>query len=292
MRIGYPCINTGLGCTANSTFRLASYSEEKMSVTVQENLECLERMLVFGVNHNLLFLRIGSGIIPFASHSICNFRWDKAFARELRNIGSFIRKYGLRISMHPDQFVVLNSRDEGVVERSMAELEYHCRLLDSMGLDSTAKIQLHVGGVYGDRYEAVERFVDRYQLLGESLKKRLTIENDDRLFGTKDCLDINRKVGVPVLFDALHHECKNSGEKLREAAGAAALTWKKRDGPPMVDYSEQKKGGKRGQHAETLTPLHFRNFLRETEGLEFDVMIEIKDKERSALKALRVLNRL
>ncbi len=159
-----------------------------------------------------------------------------------------------------------------------------------MGLDGTAKIQLHTGGVYGDKYEAMERFVDRYQLLSENLKKRLAIENDDRLFGLKDCLEISRKIKAPVLLDVFHHQCNNNSEPLREAVEAAAKTWKKRDGPLMVDYSQQKKGGRKGQHAETLTPLRFRNFLRGTEGLNFDVMIEIKDKEKSALKALRVLN--
>lgn len=291
MKIGYPCINTGLGCTASSTFRLASYSEERLLGTVQENLDCLERMLAFGVSHNLFFLGIGSGIVPFASHPICKKDWTSAFGRELLNIGAFARKYGFRISMHPDKSVVLNSRDRGVVERSIAELNYHCKLLDSMGLDSTAKIQVPVGGVYGDRYGAMERFVDRYQILDESLKKRLVVENNI-LFSLKDCLEISKKVGVPVLFDVLHHECNNNGEPLRKAVEAAAGTWRKRDGPLMVDYSQQKKDGKKGEQAETLTPLHFRKFLRETEGPDFDLMVETKNREKSALKALRVINTL
>ncbi|UCG95446.1 MAG: UV DNA damage repair endonuclease UvsE [archaeon] len=290
MKIGYPCINRSLACTAGSTFRMASYSEERLLETVRENLNCLEKMLAFNVNHNLLFLRLGSGIVPFASHSICKTDWAFRFRRELRSLGSFIKRYELRISMHPDQFVVLNSPDDGVVERSIAELDYHCRLLDTMGLDSTAKIQIHAGGVYSDRYSAVQRFVDRYQLLDSNLKKRLVIENDERLYSVKDCIEISRKIRIPVIADSLHHECLNNGESWKEALEAAGKTWKKKDGIPMVDYSSQEKNRKKGNHATSLNSRHFRKFLRETKDLDFDLMLEIKDKEKSALKALRILN--
>lgn len=290
MKIGYPCINRAVGCTSNRTFRLARYTEERLLDTINENLECLERMLAFNVNHNLLFLRLGSGIVPFASHPICKKNWASHFGRELRNLGRFIRSYRMRISMHPDQFVVLNSPDGGVLERSMAELKYHCRLMDAMELSSKAKIQIHVGGVYTDKYRAMERFIDRFQLLDDNIKKRLVIENDDRLYSIKDCLEISRRVGIPIVADNLHHDCLNNEETMKEALGAAGETWKKRDGVPMVDYSSQEKGARRGRHAMSLDENHFKKFLKETEGLDFDIMLEIKDKEKSALKALRIFN--
>ena len=289
MKIGYPCINRGIGCTTNSTFRLASYSDERLVQKVENNLNCLLKILQYNVQKGFYFFRISSDLVPFASHPVCTFDWAGHFSPQLKKIGSFIRKHNLRISMHPDQFVVINSLKDGVVERSVRELEYHCTLLDKMALDSTAKIQIHVGGVYGDKRSAIDRFIERYNSLSKSLKSRLVIENDDRSYSLDDCLSVHEKIGIPIIFDAFHHQCLNNAETLRHALQLSASTWKESDGISMVDYSSQQRGQRRGSHANTLNIKIFKKFLHETRGLDFDLMLEIKDKETSALKALEVL---
>ena len=289
MKIGYPCINRGIGCSTNSTFRLASYSEELLIQKVENNLKCLYKILQYNVQNGFYFFRISSDLVPFASHPVCTFDWANHFRGELRKVGEFIAEHGTRISMHPDQFVIINALKEDVVERSVKELEYHCTVLDKMGLDSTAKIQIHLGGVYGDKNSAIARFTERYNSLSESLKSRLVIENDDRSYSLKDCLSAHEKIGIPIIFDSFHHQCLNNGETLRQGLELAATTWKRSDGIPMVDYSSQQRGQRSGSHAKTLNIASFRKFLQETRGLDFDLMLEIKDKETSALKALKIL---
>jgi len=289
MKIGYPCINRGIGCTANSTFRLASYAEERLVQKVENNLDCLFKILQYNVQNGFYFFRISSDLVPFASHPVCTFDWAGHFRGQFRKVGEFIKEHDIRISMHPDQFVVINAQKDDVVERSVRELEYHCTVLDEMALDSTAKIQIHVGGVYGDKRSAINRFIERYSSLSKSLKSRLVIENDDRSFSLKDCLSVHQKIGIPVIFDAFHHQCLNSGETLRQGLQHSGTTWKKSDGVPMVDYSSQHRGQRPGSHAKTLNIALFKKFLLETKGLDFDLMLEIKDKETSALKALKLL---
>ena len=288
MRIGYPCINRSIGCTANSTFRLASYSEDRLIRTVQNNLDCLQGILRYNVDKGLLFFRISSDLVPFASHPICSFDWGSHFRKQLRAIGRYITERRLRISMHPDQFVLINSIRDDVARRSIDELEYHRRVLDSLGLDSSAKIQIHVGGVYGDKARALARFIEVYGSLSESLSARLIIENDDRSFSLRDCLTIHGKTGIPVLFDSFHHECLNHGESVRDGLRLAHTTWESKDGPLMVDYSTQGRGQRAGSHAKTLDSRQFKRFLLETKGIDFDLMLEIKDKERSAVRALKI----
>jgi len=286
MKIGYPCINRSIGCTANCTFRLASYSETRLVETVEKNLHCLQRTLEYNAAHNLLFFRIGSGIVPFASHPVCAFSWQEFFKKEFTAIGIYIKKHGMRISMHPDQFTLINSPDEEIFNRSVRELDYHCDVLDVIGLDLSAKVQIHVGGAYGDKPSAMRRFIERYASLSKKIKRRLVIENDDRIYTLAECLAIHGKTGIPVLFDVFHHAVNCSGEKLTAALRAASETWLKPDGILMIDYSNQKKGERRGVHAESIDLNPFKQFLRDSRPLDLDIMLEIKDKEKSALKAL------
>jgi UV DNA damage endonuclease len=160
-----------------------------------------------------------------------------------------------------------------------------------MRLNAEAKIQIHVGGVYNEREESVQRFVRRYKSLDPGVRKRLVMENDDRLYNLEQCLRISTDTGIPVLFDVFHHSLYSSGHEIEEALSLAGATWKKRDGLPMADYSSQKPGGKRGQHAEHMNVRHFRRFLKESGRSDFDVMLEIKDKEASALKAVRAASK-
>jgi UV DNA damage endonuclease len=290
MKIGYPCINRSIGCTANTTFRLRNYSEENMAEKIENNLECLMRILEFNVKNGLLFFRISSDLVPFASHPICKFDYVKNFRREFRDIGGYIRENDIRISMHPDQFVLINAKDKELVKKSIRELDYHCKVLDAMGLNSTAKVQIHVGGVYGDKQKSIRRFVDNYKKLSGRITNRLAIENDHRSYGLKDCIGISKKTGIPVIFYSYHHECLNNGTGMRNVVLQAMKTWKRRDGMLMTDYSSQ--GARKGVHSKHIDLKLFRNFLKETEGLDFDIMLEIKDKEKSALKAVKLLKKL
>jgi len=292
MKLGYPCINRSINCQSNSTFRLASYSEDRLIKTVKNNLDCLTKILRYNLANELLFFRITSDLVPFASHPVCEFDWISFFEPQFKDIGSYIRENNMRVSMHPDQFVLINSLKDDVVKRSIDELHYHCSVLDAMDLDESAKIQIHVGGVYGDKPKAIKRFIERYNSLNKSIKKRLVIENDDRLFSLKDCIEIHQSTKIPVIIDTFHHECLNNGEIIKEAILQAQATWKKSDGLLMIDYSTQKADKRKGTHAITIDLSLFKDFIIETEGLDFDIMLEIKDKEKSAIEALKLLKNL
>lgn len=290
MKIGYPCINLTLKCSSNHTFRIASYSEERLLDSVEKNIDCLWKMLKFNIKHKLFIFRIGSQLVPFASHPIsipARKKWQKL--SDFKKLGTFIKENDIRICMHPDQFVILNSKDTALVKKSIDEIEYHCTVLDLMELDQTAKVQIHVGGVYGEKEKSIERFIKTYNKLHKSITKRLVIENDDYRFDISDCLKISNKTGIPVVFDVFHHECNNQGEEIRDALSLASKTWKKSDGVPIVDYSSQDPTKRLGAHTKTIDIENFKGFLKKVSGLEFDLMLEIKDKEKSALKAIKYI---
>ena len=291
MKIGYPCINWTIGCKGNRTFRLRNYSESRLIETVQNNVDCLLEILQFNAKHHILFFRITSDLVPFASHPVCTFDWQGHFRAQFKQIGDFIRTAAIRISVHPDQFILINTEDEEVVNRSIKELAYHAQILDSMALDETAKMQIHVGGVYGDKERSMRRFIARYEQLDQAIQRRLVIENDDQRYTLQDCLRVNMETGIPVLFDTFHHQLNSSGEEPVEALTLIAPTWRHNDGVPMVDYSSQNRADRKGKHAESIDVHHFHQFLEATKPFDFDIMLEIKDKEQSALKAVEAAAR-
>jgi UV DNA damage repair endonuclease len=132
----------------------------------------------------------------------------------------------------------------------------------------------------------MNRFIEQYKTkLSDSIRQRLVIENDDRLFSVKDCLYIHEHTRIPILFDNLHHACLNNGEPMIEAMKQCFATWPNGQ-RPLIDYATQQTGKRVGAHAEHIDEAHFELFARETRDLQFDIMLEIKDKEQSAILAV------
>jgi UV DNA damage endonuclease len=243
--------------------------------------------LQFNSKHNIAFFRITSDLIPFASHPVNTYNWQQHFKHKLEEIGDYIKKNNMRISMHPDQFTVINSIKEDIFQRSSKELAYHATLLDSMQLGTSAKIQIHVGGVYQDKKASMQRFAARFSKLNNNTRRRLVIENDDRLFNLTDCLQISEEAGAPVLFDVFHHHINPTPATVNQALKLTQKTWRtKTDGIPMADYSSQKLNGSPRAHATSINLEDFQAFLEETKPTDFDVMLEIKNKEKSAISAV------
>jgi UV DNA damage endonuclease len=146
MRIGYPCINRSIGCTPVKTFRLASYSDQQLKETIKANLACIRIILSYNAENGLLIFRITSDIVPFVSHPVGTFPWQEHFAGELGSIREWIRSRQFRISLHPDQFVLLNAPDPGVLQLRIASLSCKGKILDMMVLGRSAKLQIQEYG--------------------------------------------------------------------------------------------------------------------------------------------------
>lgn len=287
MRIGYACQNLTLG-TISRTFRLASYSEERLFETVALNLADARRMVEFNAEHGLGLLRLSAALVPFASHDVMAHDWRARFADEFRELGRVAHEAGIRLSVHPGQFVLINSPRAEVNRAAVRELVYAAEMMDLIGDRPDEKIQIHVGGVYGDRAEAMARWVVAYRELPEIVRRRLVIENDERSFPLADCLRLHGDTGVPVLFDSFHHLLLNHGEPMSDATRAAGATWNPLvDGPPQMDYSSQDAEKRPGAHTPTILESDFAEFLTHL-SVDADLMMEIKDKEASALKALAI----
>ncbi len=286
MSIGYACVTLGVYGTAMHTCTAKNADGETLRRITSQNLNALERVVDYNIDNGLLLYRISSDIIPFGSHPLNTQRWQEEFAGKLLDIGRKIRKSGMRVSMHPGQYTVINSPREEVVARALDDLTYHDALLSALGLDNRHKIVLHIGGVYENKVDATTRFKNAYSCLPESIKGRLILENDERCFSAEEVMDIADSLGAPAVFDILHHKINPSKEQrtIGEWIALFGNTWHDVDGRQKMHYAQQAQGGRPGAHSETIGLTDFLAFYHMISCLDVDIMLEVKDKNLSALK--------
>jgi UV DNA damage endonuclease len=167
---------------------------------------------------------------------------------------------------------------------TIKDLETHSQIFDLMGLPATHwnKINIHVGGAYGDKVETVKRFAENFKLLSTNLRGRLTVENDDKpgLYTVAELMPLHEMIGIPIVFDYFHHQLHPGMQSQEEAFHAAYNTW---DVKPVFHYSSsrrEKEDGtsKKEAHSDWVhEPIN-------TYGKEVDIVLETKMKELAVEK--------
>ena len=288
MSIGYACLTIGVPNTDQKSCRQNHASEEKLAELIAYNLNALENIIDYNIENNILLFRISSDIIPFGSSPVNTLAWWDIFAPQFRRIGEKIRSSGMRVSMHPGQYTVLNSPNEEVVTRAIADLKYHAKVLDSLGVGPACKIVLHIGGIYHEKEQAIHRFIAAYHRLDDAVKRRLVLENDDKSYTIKDVLMIGRLLHAPVIFDNLHHAIHHSGEQEDDLywINECKSTWSETDGNQKVHYSQQDTAKQAGSHAQSIRIDEFMSYYNSVQREDLDIMLEVKDKNLSAVKCI------
>ncbi|HBL67260.1 MAG TPA: UV DNA damage repair endonuclease UvsE [Lachnospiraceae bacterium] len=294
MNVGYACLTVGVSGTKQRTCIMKNATPDVLSTLIRANLEALDHILDYNITNGLKLFRVSSNIIPFGSHPVNALKWWEDFHAQLEGLGHKALSNGLRLSMHPGQYTVLNSPDAGVVRQAVADLRYHTQFLDAMGLGKEHKIVLHIGGTYGDKKAAMKRFTEQYHQLNEDIRQRLVIENDDRHYSISEVLAIGLAEGIPVVFDNLHNRVNPDKGGHRnytemEWIAACAQTWHAEDGRPKIHYSQQDPSKRPGSHSATLDAGAFAAFCQDLGDCRVDIMVEVKDKNLSAVKCANAI---
>lgn len=287
MRLGYACMNTELK-TVFRTLRLATAEKEgveKIKELTIKNMETTLEVIRWNLDQGILFYRASSSIVPLSTHPINDWRWweDEDFLAIAGEIRRLVNEHGIRVSVHPGQYTVLNSPKPEVVRKSIEDLEYHDKLIQLLG---GTDIILHTGGAYGDKDTAKRRFADNYLMLSDSIRQRLRLENDDKTFTLRDVLDVHAMCKVPICFDIHHHNCNNDGEPVDFSEILA--TWEGY-GRPKIHISTGREGFTDLRHHDLISEEDFAELLKLVEGYEVDIMFEAKLKEQAVLPFLHKL---
>ena len=290
MKIGYACLTVGIPDTKMRSVTQKNATDDKLREIIAHNLKSLKNMLLFNAQNSIKLFRISSDIIPFGSSPVNSLDWETEFKKEFCELAKIISENGIRVSMHPGQYTVLNSPRLDVVSRAIDDLAYHTKMLGALECSTECKIILHVGGVYGEREAAIARFKRVYRTLDDKIKQRLVIENDDKSYSIGDVLQIGLECGIPVVYDNLHSEIKPSGNYPHLYwIDKCAATWQEKDGTQKTHYSQQAADKLPGAHTQTIAINEFLRYVNSLSGADIDIMLEVKDKNISAVKCINTL---
>ena len=296
MNLGYACINMTLGkkITTNRSMIKKTFNArglDYVSELTLLNSQDIIKILKWNVENGIYFFRLSSAIVPWGDHlDLTTLKDYKQIKAALKEAGDYAKANGIRVNSHPGPFVVLTSPKKTVVKNAIADLELHGKIFDMMGLDKTPynNINIHCNGVYGDKKSAMDRFCDNFGKLSESVKKRLTIENDDKatMYSVKDLMYIHNKIGIPIVFDYHHHQFCTGDLSEEEALKLAATTWPTGI-TQEIHYSESKALHENNSKLKPQAHSDYINTLPNTYGLNLDIMVESKAKELAILPFIK-----
>jgi UV DNA damage endonuclease len=227
--------------------------------------------------------RITSQFMPLATHPESGYSfkdldgWDE-IETNLAQAQDLSQKHDVRLSFHPDQFVVLNSETERVVKSSVQELEHQAAVAELVGAQA---LTLHAGGAAGGKEASFERLEKGVEKLSESARQLLALENDDRSFSPADLLPFCERTGIPFIYDVHHHRCKPDGLSVAEVTARATATWKGRE--PWMHISSPRNGWASPNprlHADFIDPA---DVPHEWFGMAMTIDVEAKEKERAVI---------
>ncbi|MFZ0565285.1 MAG: UV DNA damage repair endonuclease UvsE [Chlamydiales bacterium] len=264
--------------------KLKETKNEFLSTILLDNSKALEMAIVHCSELGIGSFRISSRIFPAYTHGEEGYRLadlpaSERIVNQLKTCKRVAKTHDIRLTFHPDQFVVLSTPNEEVLEKSLSEIEYHNLVADMVGADV---ITIHAGGVYGDKKKALKRFEKAFKQLSSSAQKKLALENDDRSYTPCDLLPLCHILHIPLVYDVHHHRCLPDALSEVEATREALKTWNRE---PLFHLSSPHKGWKGPQPFRHHEYIDINDFPKNWMKIDpLTVEIEAKGKELAILK--------
>jgi UV DNA damage endonuclease len=299
IRLGLCCINNTLRNPTNKkdkpvycgrTCIRSTFSVEKAQQLSLDNVKDIVPLVKWNVENGISHLRLSSDLFPhYTDEETESYTMDFAIP-ELKKAGDYIKSVKHRVTMHPAQWNQVGAISEKVFEKTCADLKYHADILDNMQIDESGILCVHGGGMYGDKESTIRRWIDQFDDLPSTVKKRLAIENCEKCYSVKDCLEIANSCNIPLIYDTHHYHCYNlyhpneTQIPIRESIPEILETWDKKGVRPVFHISEQKPNKTVGTHSDMIEniPAHLLE-IPKLYSVPIDIEVEAKNKEEAVL---------
>ncbi len=302
VRLGYVAIALGLPKVTSSSSVTYTYYQKlnteeerinKLKKVSYSNIMDLIKILKYNIEHEIHFYRITSSLFPLATHPSVNWDYRKLFSVDMKLVGNIVKEHNMRVDTHPDQFNVINSLDEKVVESTKRNLLFHANLFEDMDY-TQGKMVLHVGSAAGGKKDALMRFENNFKRFPQKIKSRLILENDDKTFTAKETLKLCQNLNIPMVLDVHHHMCNNDGYKIEEILPEVLDTWKDEILPPKLHFSSPRNGPRDRKHADFIDVKDFIEFMEICKHLnkDIDIMLEAKMKDLALFQLVDAIKKI
>lgn len=291
IRFGYACVPITINETSSSLLtytyykKLGSKGNQKLDEVILSNINSLKEILKYNIANDIKFFRITSNLFPLATHPNVMVDISK-YKNKLKEIGDIINKYNMRVDLHLDPYYVLNSIRSDVIESTINILGFYQIMFTYMNVDY--KIVTHVGGKTLGKKEGMKRFKDNFNLLNEELKKRIIVENDDKVYNIRNVLKICNDLKIPMVLDYHHFICNRNNEKIEDYIEKIFSTW---SDVPKIHFSSPKNKKEKRAHNDYIDINQFICFIEKIKFInqDFDIMIEAKAKDEALFRLIRQL---
>ena len=282
IRLGY----VSIALDTNFKFKTITYKHykktndfKKIDEIIIHNLETLYNILKYNIDNEIYFYRMSSALIPLYNYDDININLDNY---DFSKIKQLIKNHNIRIDLHPDQFCVLNSTKQEVVNYSKDILKHNYKFLDKLGIKDKVII-IHIGSSQISKEDSLKRFEENFKTLEKSIQNSIVIENDDKIFNLEDTLYLSKKLNIRMVFDYQHYLC-NKLESFEKNIKDVFLTWKGLN--PKIHFSSKKNDKEFRSHNEYIDYKEFISFIEKIKhiNVDLDIMLEAKKKNLALFK--------
>lgn len=294
IRLGYVSISNTINLSPSKTITYTNFQKNNDYKTINNiiiiNLKNLIEILKYNNSNNIHFYRLSSNIIPLATHKDVYFDYYEKYINYYNKISRIINDKDMRVDIHANNFCILNSINEKVVEYTIKNLEYYYNLFQYMNINNGIVI-MHIGSTALGHEQSINRFINNYLKLPNYLKKIIAIENDDKSFNIKDIVYISKKLNVPIVLDYHHHLCNGKEYNIEDYMQDIINSWKNKNCNIKMHFSSPYNKKNYRKHNDYINAYEFRDFceLLKKYNKDIDIMLEAKEKDRSIFKLIREL---
>lgn len=262
---------------------------QRLAGLCEVNAKSLLKALEFCRDNHIGSFRINSQILPLKTHPQMGYDMGELPGADkiidaFKRCGNFSKANDIRTTFHPDQFVILNSPNPDVVKKSVADLEYQAQVAGWVNADV---INIHAGGVYNDKPAALLRLINTVEALPEPVRKRLTLENDDRSYTPQELLPVCKQLKIPLVYDLHHHRCLGDGLSIESATARSISTW---DREPLFHISSPKDGWDSPNPRKHHDFIDIRDLPPNWLTLDITVEVEAKAKELAIKQLIKEID--
>lgn len=302
LRFGY--VSTALALWEASPSRTLTFANwkkqdegnrlDKLYYLTEQNLKNTIRILHYNIAHGIEVYRMSSSLVPLATHPEVMWDFTSPFKDLFEQIGAMVQHHQLRVSFHPNQFTLFTSPKEHITANAIIDMTYHYKMLEAMGIQNDANINIHVGGTYGNKEAAIETFNGNFVKLDEQIRMQTTLENDDKTYTAEETLAICEQHHIPFVFDYHHHWANPGDIDFETLLPRIFATWERTGKVPKFHLSSPKSDKLIRAHADYVDldfAVPFIQALKDF-GKSADIIIEAKAKDLAALQLVEELGKM